>query len=218
MPNRFSAGSDEAPQSIRKLTSRPVTWKQALDRPPAPNASPQPTKRNCIGYDPVFREKLSSARGAEQPRQEPDRQHDHGAEQEVAPQPVDGVEAQIPDSLEQEANAVDNIPRVESDRGKHDTDQDREQDQPERHRKRRAAEKAVQAVMVGGRQVSDVVGHRSSPHGFAQPIVLRQGAHGEPVSRHQMLPKLYLWPPPSASARASPAGRPRAAACPSATG
>src|SRR5712692_3337551 len=28
---------------------------------------------------------LSAARGAEQPRQEPDRQHDHGAEQEIAP-------------------------------------------------------------------------------------------------------------------------------------
>ena len=53
MPSRFSAGSDEAPQSIRKLVPWPVTWKQVFDRPPEPSASPQPTKRNCIGYDPV---------------------------------------------------------------------------------------------------------------------------------------------------------------------
>ena len=30
IPSRFSAGSDEAPQSIRKLTRAPVTWKQVL--------------------------------------------------------------------------------------------------------------------------------------------------------------------------------------------
>ena len=49
MPRRFSAGSDDAPQSIRKLTWAPVTWKQVLNLPPEPSASPQPTNRNCIG-------------------------------------------------------------------------------------------------------------------------------------------------------------------------
>src|SRR5271169_4196575 len=36
---------------------------------------------------------LSAARRAEHPRQQPDRDDDHGAEQEVAPQPVEGVPA-----------------------------------------------------------------------------------------------------------------------------
>ena len=49
IPSRFSAGSDDAPQSIRKLTCAPVTWKQVLNLPPEPSASPQPTNRNCIG-------------------------------------------------------------------------------------------------------------------------------------------------------------------------
>src|ERR1700683_5128391 len=52
---------------------------------------------------------LSPAWRAEHPRDQPDRNHDHGAEQEVAPQPVDGVKAEIPDSLEQQADAVDDI-------------------------------------------------------------------------------------------------------------
>ena len=52
MPRRFSAGSDDAPQSIRKLTRSPVTWKQVLNLPPEPSASPQPTNRNCIGCSP----------------------------------------------------------------------------------------------------------------------------------------------------------------------
>src|SRR3954464_12095344 len=104
MPRRFSPGSDEAPQSIRKLTLAPVTWKQVLSLPPEPSASPQPTNCSCIGC-PLF-EDLSSARGAEHPRQQPDRNHDHGAEQEVAPQPVDGVEAEIPEPPEQGLDAV----------------------------------------------------------------------------------------------------------------
>src|SRR5258708_5415394 len=64
--------------------------------------------------DPEFNETglraLSSARGAEHSRQQPDRYHDHGAEQEVAPQSVDGVKAEIPDPLKQQADAVDDIP------------------------------------------------------------------------------------------------------------
>src|SRR5439155_13812028 len=115
---------------------------------------------------PYPREKLSAARGAEQPRQQPDRDHDHGAEQEVAPQPVDGVEAEIPQPLEQHPDAVQDIPGIESDCGEHHADQDRQQDQPERHRQRRAAEKTVQAVIAG--QIPDVVGHRCSPAGHAR--------------------------------------------------
>src|SRR5262245_54361627 len=98
---------------------------------------------------------LSPAGATEQPRQQPDRDHDHGAEQEVAPQPVDGIEAEIPQPPEQGLDAVQDIPGIEADGGKHHADQDRQQDQPERHRQRRAAEKAVQAV-IAGRQVSDV--------------------------------------------------------------
>src|ERR1019366_10598705 len=94
MSSRFKAGSDEAPQSIRKLTRSPVTSKQVLNRPPEPRASPQPTKRNCIGSSPA-QEVLSPARSAEHPRQQPDWHHDHGAKQEVAPQPVDGVKAEV---------------------------------------------------------------------------------------------------------------------------
>src|SRR6201992_3772223 len=43
---------------------------------------------------------LARPRRAEQPRQQPDRDHDHGAKQEVTPQPVHGVEAEIVDPLE----------------------------------------------------------------------------------------------------------------------
>src|SRR5262250_2590350 len=94
MPRRFSAGSDVAPQSIRKLTAAPVTWKQVLYRPPEPKASPQPTNCSCIGCT-----RLRSYRGlppAKNARQQPDRDHDDGAEQEIAPQPVDGIEPEIP--------------------------------------------------------------------------------------------------------------------------
>src|ERR1700716_3814511 len=53
---------------------------------------------------------LTAAGRAGHPRQQPDRDHDHGAEQEVAPHPVDGVEAEIPQPLKHEANAVEDIP------------------------------------------------------------------------------------------------------------
>src|SRR5882757_2766950 len=110
---------------------------------------------------PALRE-LASARRAEHPRQQPDREHDHGAEQEVAPQPVDGVEAEFPDPLEQQPDAVDDIPGIEADGGEHHADQDRQQDQPDRFRQPRASEKAGEAV-IGCRQFSGVVGHRWSP-------------------------------------------------------
>src|ERR1700722_13118441 len=68
---------------------------------------------------------LPAARPAEQSRQQPDRDYDHGAEQEVAPQPVDGIEAEVPDPLDQQTDAVDDIPGIEADRRKHHADQDR---------------------------------------------------------------------------------------------
>src|SRR4051794_5924853 len=92
---------------------------------------------------------LAPARGAEQPRQQPDRDHDHGTEQEVAPQPIDGVKAEIPQPLEQHPDAVQDVPGIESDGGEHHADQDRQQDQPERDRQRRTAEKAVKAIIAG---------------------------------------------------------------------
>src|SRR5712671_1346043 len=68
--------------------------------------------------------KLSPPRRAEHARDQPDRYNDHGAEQEVAPQPVDGVKAEIPDPLKQKPDAVDDIPGVEANSGKHHPDQD----------------------------------------------------------------------------------------------
>src|ERR1700681_1813690 len=65
---------------------------------------------------------LTPARRAEHPRQQPDRDHDHGAQQEVAPQPVDGVKAEIPEPLEQHPYAVQDIPGIKPDRGQHPAD------------------------------------------------------------------------------------------------
>src|SRR5258707_12964022 len=50
---------------------------------------------------------------ARQPDQQPDRHHQGGAEQEVAPQPADGVESHIPDFPDQLLDAVKNVPRIE---------------------------------------------------------------------------------------------------------
>src|ERR1700691_3196284 len=44
----FIAVSELAPQSMRILVSRPVRWKQVLNRPPEPKASPQPTNCSCM--------------------------------------------------------------------------------------------------------------------------------------------------------------------------
>ena len=40
---------------------------------------------------------LTAARRLEQSDQKPDRHNDHGAEQEISPQPADGIEAHVPD-------------------------------------------------------------------------------------------------------------------------
>src|SRR3984957_3281339 len=44
----FMATSEVAPQSISALISLPTRWKQVLNRPPEPKASPQPTNCRCI--------------------------------------------------------------------------------------------------------------------------------------------------------------------------
>src|SRR5579863_9234030 len=42
------ATTELAPQSISTLKLRPTRWKQVLNRPPDPKASPQPTNCNCM--------------------------------------------------------------------------------------------------------------------------------------------------------------------------
>src|SRR6267142_225887 len=132
-----------------------------------------------------LRAELSSARGAEHSRQQPDRYHDHGAEQEVAPQPVDGVKAEIPDPLKQKPDAVDDIPGVEANSGKHHPDQDRQQDQPKCHRQRRASEKAVQAIVGGRRQFPCIVWHSMIPRTISLAHYSRCWGDGEPACRRQ---------------------------------
>src|SRR5258708_13991230 len=122
---------------------------------------------------------LSCARRTKQPGQQPDRNHDHGTEQEVAPQPVDGVKAEVPQPLEQQLNALDDIPGIEAYGREHHAHQDRQQDQPKRHRQRRAAEKAVKAV-IGCRQFPVVVGHRLSPARTGPLTIIWRKADGEP--------------------------------------
>src|SRR5215469_1541131 len=48
---------------------------------------------------------LAPARRSKDPGQNEDRDHDDCAEQEVTPQPVDDIEAQIPDAVEQQLDA-----------------------------------------------------------------------------------------------------------------
>src|SRR6202451_655856 len=44
----FMATSEVAPQSISALILSPTRWKQVLNRPPEPKASPQPTNCRCM--------------------------------------------------------------------------------------------------------------------------------------------------------------------------
>ena len=69
------------------------------------------------------------ARRVHQPHDQPDRDHDHRAEQEIAPQPAHRVEAHVPDRADQALDARDDVERVEAERRQHDADQDRQQDQ-----------------------------------------------------------------------------------------
>src|SRR5882762_11714660 len=92
--------------SRRRHTRFKCDWSSDVCSSDLPKASPQPT--NCTRIS-CCRFWLAAARRAEQPRQQPDRDHDHCAEQEVAPQPVHGVEAEIPEALKQELDAADDV-------------------------------------------------------------------------------------------------------------
>src|SRR5215469_6727066 len=118
IPSRSIPINEDAPQSIRKFARRPTTWKQVLSRPPEPNASPLPTNRRCMRSGPAA---LGKA------HQEPDRHHDDGPEQEVAPQPYDGVPAHVPDAQDQVVDAVPDVARVEAECRQDDADQDRQE-------------------------------------------------------------------------------------------
>src|SRR5258708_4815054 len=129
---------------------------------------------------------LSCARRTKQPGQQPDRNHDHGTEQEVAPQPVDGVKAEVPQPREQRRNALADLQGIEAYAREPPPHQDRQQDQRKPPRQRRAAEKAVKAV-IGCRQFPGVVGHRWSPARTGPLTIIWRRADGEPACRRQWL-------------------------------
>src|ERR1700722_4734818 len=87
----------------------------------------------------TFRDRASGAAGgaAREPHQEPDRHHQHGAEEEIAPDPAHRVEPHVPDMADQLFDAVHDVHGIEADRREHDADEDREQDQAREHRERR---------------------------------------------------------------------------------
>src|SRR5882724_7682087 len=89
-----------------------------------------------------------------EPHHQPDRDHDDGTEQEIAPQPDEGVEAHVPDRADQPFDAAPDIARVEPDRRQDHADQDRQQDDPYRDRERRSAEEAVYDI-IGHQAVSE---------------------------------------------------------------
>src|SRR5262249_59454354 len=59
------------------------------------------------------------ARCLGEPHDEPDRDHQHGAEQEIAPQPAYRLPSHVPDGVDEPADAVDDGPPVEADRRQH---------------------------------------------------------------------------------------------------
>src|SRR5262249_2730556 len=85
-----------------------------------------------------------TARRAHQPNDQPDRDHQDGAQQEVAPERDDRVEAHVPDVFDQLSNAADDVERIEPEHLEDEADQDREQHELEQHGQRFAAEKALQ--------------------------------------------------------------------------
>src|SRR5690349_20204857 len=89
---------------------------------------------------------MLGSRRARDAQDQPDRNHDDRAEQEIAPHPANRVEAHVPDGPHHAADAFDNVAGVEAERMQNYADQDAEQDQPEGHRQRRSAEKAADAM------------------------------------------------------------------------
>src|SRR5262249_44244035 len=97
---------------------------------------------------------------AQQPRDQPDRDDDGGAQQEVAPQPAYRIEAHLPYPLEQRAQALDDVPGVEPQYLQDHADQDRQQHEAENHRQRRAAEETADRVVAAARTLGPSVGRR----------------------------------------------------------
>src|SRR5262249_12764827 len=119
----------------------------------APRQGPPPRRGRRDRLWGPARVAAALARCLGEPHDEPDRDHQHGAEQEITPQPAYRLPSHVPDGVQEPADAVDDVPRVEADRRQHHAHEDREQDQPDDDRERRPAEKTL----------DEVVAHASSP-------------------------------------------------------
>src|SRR5262245_18235111 len=86
------------------------------------------------------------ARRSHESDDQPDRDHQHGAEQEVAPESDDDVKAHVPDVLEQLADAAEDVERIEPEDPQDKSDEDREQDQLDNHRRPPSAEEAAEGA------------------------------------------------------------------------
>src|SRR5215813_11314652 len=73
----------------------------------------------------------ASTRRPHQAHHQPDRHDQYGAEQEIAPQPLESFETQVPDRLEKLSDATDDVERIEFKHFENETDQNRQQCQPE---------------------------------------------------------------------------------------
>ena len=82
-----------------------------------------------------------------EPDQKPDRHDDDGAEQEIAPQPAQDIEAHGPDLDDEGADLFDDIPGIEADGCQDHAHQDRQQDKASDHGQRWAAQKAVNELV-----------------------------------------------------------------------
>src|SRR5262249_32699896 len=93
----------------------------------------------------------ASTRRPHQAHDQPDRHDQHGAQEEVAPQPFEGFEAHVPDRLKKLPDAADDVERVEPEYLENETDQNRQERQPEYDGKRSPAEEAGQRTrLLGG--------------------------------------------------------------------
>src|SRR5215510_948847 len=150
----------------------------------------------------IRKEELRSAstRRPHQAHDQPDRHHQHGAQKEVAPQPLEGLEAHVPDGLKELPDAADDVERIKLEHVENDTDQDRQERQLEYDGERPPAEEAGQRT----RALSGV-----GDLGFRGRALGRTHG-GQAITFHD------LWLPCGARASlpASRAGRPRLAACP----
>src|SRR5262249_33301881 len=95
------------------------------------------------------------ARSVDHPHDDPDRDDDYRAEQEIAPDPADGVEAHVPDAADEPLQAVEDVERVETQRRQHHADQDRDQDQLDDDRKRGSAEGPARTTTIGHQTLLD---------------------------------------------------------------